>query len=206
MIQTRKDLRFYIAADRIMNGLSAKPSLRESLTNRGGVIIRYLRAMRTYAYYNNTKGNFLSLRGLLLIYWRRRFYKLGLKLGFSIGSNVLGYGVVIPHYGTIVINGDARIGNFAVLHTCTCIAGGNKTIGDFFYFSTGSQLVGDLQLGDGVSVAAHSLVNHSSEGNVLLVGAPAEQKRSKYPLWVERDGECFRQRVEKVYCLLKEIY
>ena len=38
--------------------------------------------------------------------------------------NSLGYGAVIPHYGTIVVNGDARLGNYCVLHTSTCIAGG----------------------------------------------------------------------------------
>ena len=111
--------------------------------------------------------------------------------------NSLGYGVVIPHYGTIVVNGEARVGNFAVLHTCTCIAG-RKTIGDHFYLSTGSQVTGDIILGDGVSVSAHSLVNKSSENNVLLVGAPAQVKKTDYPLWVERDGETFTARVKRV--------
>ena len=120
-----------------------------------------------------------------------------MQLGFSIGHNSLGYGVVLPHYGTIVINGEARVGNFAVLHTCSCIAG-KKVIGDYLYLSTGSQITGDITLGDGVSVAAHSLVNKSSGDHVLLVGSPAEIKQTNYPLWVERDGETFVNRVKKV--------
>ncbi len=87
--------------------------------------------MRHYAYYTNTTRNniiWYGLRG----YWAYRYKKLAIKLGFSIGHNSLGYGVVIPHHGTIVVNGKARVGNFAVLHTCTCIAG-EKEIGDFFY-------------------------------------------------------------------------
>ncbi len=40
--------------------------------------------------------------------------KLGVKCGFSIGQNSLGYGVVIPHYGTTAINSETRI-NYAVI-------------------------------------------------------------------------------------------
>lgn len=138
-------------------------------------------------------------------YWGYKYKKLGIKLGFTIGYNSLGYGVLIPHYGTIVVNGDARVGNYAVLHTCTCIAG-KKQIGDFFYFSTGSQITGNIKLGNGVTVAAHSLVNQSFGGNCLLVGAPAVVKKSEYPLWKDRDGERFIGRVEKVEKLKDSIY
>lgn len=129
--------------------------------------------------------------------WGRKFRKLSIRLGYSIGPNSLGYGVLLPHYGTIVVNGEARVGNYAVLHTCTCIAG-KKEIGDYLYLSTGSQITGDITLGDGISVAAHSLVNKSFEGQVLLAGTPAEVKRTDYPLWVERDGDAFVNRVKKV--------
>ena len=162
------------------------------------MIINYLRCLRHYAYFRNKRKRRLSLSALQLFYWYHRYSRLSLKLGFTIGPNTLGYGVVIPHFGTIVINGDVRIGNYAVLHTSTCVAGGNKEIGDFFYLSAGSQLVGSLRIGDGVSVAAHSLVNHSCADHCLLVGAPAEVKKTNYPLWVERDGETYKKRVEGV--------
>lgn len=113
--------------------------------------------------------------------------------------------MVIPHYGTIVINGDARIGNFAVLHTCTCIAG-KKTIGNHFYFSTGSQVVGDITIGNGVTIAAHSLVNKSVGDSVLLVGSPAVVKKQDYPLWTDRSGEKFTKREELVKGLHKKMY
>lgn len=52
MIQTKSDLKFYIAADRIMNGFTIRQSIKEFITYFidkpvGGGIIRYLRAMRT---------------------------------------------------------------------------------------------------------------------------------------------------------------
>ena len=208
MIKTKKDLEFYIAADRIMNGFSERKTLKEWLINVvdmpwEGQIISYLCAMRHYAYYKNNKG-FLSLNSLKMCWWHRRWNSLSLKLGFSIGANSLGYGVVIPHFGTIVISSECQIGNFAVLHTCTCVAGGDKLIGDFLYFSTGSQIVGNLTLGDGVTIAAHSLVNKSAESNCLLAGAPATIKRWDYPLWIE--GEKYKERVERVFILREKMY
>lgn len=206
MIQTKNDLKFYIAADRIMNGLSEEKSLKEILMGiingpLKGTIINYLCAMRHYAYYSNNRKSKFSLNFFPMLYWHRRWNNLGLKLGFSIGHNSLGYGVVIPHHGTIVVNADARIGNYAVLHTCTCVAGGNKEIGDFFYLSTGSQIVGELTLGDGVTVAAHSLVNSSFPSKVLIAGSPATIKREKYVIWPIRDGQTYIHRMEEVELL-----
>ena len=134
--------------------------------------------------------------------------KLGVKLGFSIGTNSLGYGVVIPHYGTIVINENARIGNYAVLHTCTCVAGGDKIIGDGLYLSTGSQIVGSVKLGDGVTIAAHSLVNKSFKGNTLIAGTPSEIKKENYSVWYEseRDKARFSVYICEIEKIRKKIY
>ena len=110
-----------------------------------------------------------------------------MKLGFSIGYNSLGYGAVIPHYGTIVVNGNAHLGNYCVLHTCTCIAG-EGIIGDGLYLATGSIIVYP-KLGDYVSVAANSLVRHSNnESYTLMAGSPAVVIRRNYPKWYDRDG------------------
>lgn len=211
MIQTKKDLNFYIKADRIMNGYPTSKSPLLFLKNlvdkpAACVIMSYLNSMRHYAYYRNTIKSKFSLKILPMLLWHRKWNRLGLKLGFSIGPNSLGYGVVIPHNGTIVVNSDARIGNFAVLHTCTCVAGGDKRIGDFFYLSTGSQIVGKIDLGDSVTVAAHSLVNSSFDYNCLLAGAPAELKKDNYNSWIERDGAHWKERYNRVVSLRKRIY
>lgn len=210
MILSKNDLRFYIAADRIMNGYPAKKTIKEVVINLidkpvRGVIIKYLRALRTYAYYRNTIKKRFSLRVLPMVWWHRRWNQLGLQLGYSIGPNSIGYGAVIPHNGTIIINSEAHIGNFAVLHTSTCVAGGDKEIGDFFYLSTGSQIVGKLCLGNGTTVAAHSLVNKSSEGSCLLAGSPATIKRIEYPLWFGTEDGPYKKRVDMVNELKKKL-
>lgn len=214
MIQSKKDLEFYIAADRIMNDFPANKSFidscKEIFALGGGkvLIIKYLRHLRRYAYFYNNHKRLFSWNSIMMLWERFFLNKLGVRLGFSIGTNSLGYGVVIPHYGTIVINEQACIGNFAVLHTCTCVAGGDKKIGDGFYLSTGCQVVGSVTIGDGVTVAAHSLVNKSFEGNVLIAGTPAVQKRTEQPVWYEseRDKERFADRINSIKKLKKIIY
>ena len=67
---------------------------------------------------------------MLYIYHKLRYISLGRNLGFSIGLNTLGYGVVIPHYGTIIVGSPAKIGNYCVLQACTCVSGNKKIIGD----------------------------------------------------------------------------
>ena len=214
MIQTKKDLAFYIAADRIMNGYQPAKNgmswIKESFLMGGGkiIILRYLESLRKYAYYSNNNRRLLSWNSVMLLYYRYRLEKLSLRCGFSIGTNSLGYGVVIPHYGTIVVNENARIGNYAVLHTCTCVAGGDKVIGDGLYLSTGSQIVGSLHLGNSVTIAAHSLVNKSFENNVLIVGAPGDVKRDNYPAWydTERDRARFSKYIIQIENIRKKIY
>ncbi len=214
MISSKKDLSFFIAADRIMNGYPAtrslKSRLKETLAINGSkvMVIRYLYHLRRYAYYYNTHKRLFSWNTIMMTYEHFKVAKLGLKCGFSIGQNSLGYGVVIPHYGTIVINSESRIGNYAVIHTSTCIAGGDKIIGDGFYLSTGCQVVGALKIGDGVTVAAHSLVNKSFESNLLLVGAPAIVKRNNQPVWynTDRDRDRFSKYIEQIELLRNRIY
>lgn len=169
------------------------------------MILKYLSRLRKFAYYKNTHSKTLSINSLMLVHERYRLSKLAIKCGFSIGPNSLEYGAVIPHYGTIVVNENSHIGPFSVLHTCTCVAGGGKEIGEGFYLSSGSQLVGEFTIGDNVTVAAHSLVNKGADSNVLLAGLPAEVKKELYPSWYERDGQAYVNRVKAVLKLKEEM-
>lgn len=120
-----------------------------------------------------------------------------MKLGFSIGCDVFGYGLVLPHYGTIVVGISNRIGNYAVLHTSTCISDNGKVIGDGLYLSTGAKKTSKVTLGRGVSVGANSVVNKDFGDNVLLVGLPAEVKRSR-KIWYEEENDIHYERVKKI--------
>lgn len=69
-----------------------------------------------------------------------RFFRLSRKLGFSIGYDVFDYGLVIPHYGTIVVGNTNRIGPYAVLHTSTCITDTGRRIGQALSFQQEQRL------------------------------------------------------------------
>lgn len=209
-ISSKSKLQFFIAADRIMNGLPARISLRDrvflllgltSLTG-GGKTKEYLRLMRYSNYYSNQKGIVNRIISKIVDF---KYYKLGLELGFSISPVSFGYGLVIPHHGTIVVNGDCIFGNYCVLHTSTCIAGGEKTFGDGLYLSAGAKITGKGEYGDAISIAANSVVKYPSPSHCLLAGMPAEIKKTDYPFWYERDGERFQHRVLKVKELKKKL-
>lgn len=132
------------------------------------------------------------------IYYRIKYSKLSKKLGFSIGYNVFGYGLIIPHYGTIVVGDSNRCGNYCVLHTSTCITSNGKTIGDAFYLSTGAKVTTKVAIGDNVSVGANSVVNKSFEdGNIMIAGAPAKMIKPM-DAWYIRDGKSFIDKVKAI--------
>lgn len=123
--------------------------------------------------------------------------RLGVKLGWSITAESLGYGLLLPHYGTIVV-GPNHIGNYVVLHTSTCITGNMKTIGDALYLSTGAKITSKVVLGDNITIAANSVVTKSFlNGNVILAGMPATELKASEP-WYIRDGSMFTERVRRM--------
>lgn len=195
----KQELKFYIAADLMMNRGKFSYSMEEKIHNlfRRDLIIDYLKAMRYKQYYDKKWGG---------VYWRYRFRKLGLKLGFTINPTELGYGVIIPHYGTIVVGSGNRIGNYAVFHTCICITAGNKIIGDGLYCATGCKILNDIQIGDYVTIGANAVLNKSvSEGSALMLGIPAQKKREEWP-WFIRDGEIYQERQRRCEELRKKLF
>ena len=127
-----------------------------------------------------------------------RFFRLSRKLGFSIGYDVFDYGLVIPHYGTIVVGNTNRIGPYALLHTSTCITDTGRRIGQALSLSTGAKITGGEMLGDHIVVAANSVVTKSfPEGNVLLVGMPAT-KKTELSDWYSSLNEEMKRRVYEV--------
>ena len=174
-ITSKKQLDFFIAADRMINRGNFHLLLSEHIKHifMPDNIMNYLIAMRKTSFYNYKKGKGINSK-LKYLYYHRRYCRLGEKLGFSIGYNVFGYGLRIPHYGTIVVGGSNRIGNYAVLHTSICISNNGKDIGDGLYCSTGAKITSPLTLGNNISIGANSLVNKSYNGdNALIGGVPA---------------------------------
>lgn len=201
MISSKKELKFYIAADMMMNRGKFKWTFKDRIRNLflPDSIMRYLKSMRYLQYLSENK-RIAPIDFIWKLFHYQRFIRLGKKLGFSIGYKTLGYGVVIPHYGTIVVGSSNRIDNYAVLHTSTCITDNKKVIGDAAYVSTGVKITSKVSIGDNVSFGANSLVNKDFPSNSMVAGMPAKVIKSA-DAWYIRDGDKYQERVSAVEVL-----
>lgn len=157
------------------------------------LVARYLKVLRKLEYAINNN----LLRKHILKF---RLKKLSYKTGILISPNVFGYGLVIPHHGTIVVGAGNKIGNYCVLHTSICITEGNKIIGDGFYLSSGAKVYRDIIVKDNVSVTMNSVLNiNIDKSNCLCAGNPAKIIKN-CDAWYIRDGVEYERRMQK--CLL----
>jgi serine O-acetyltransferase len=187
MITSKKDLRYYIAEDYKMHEHRMKPS--DSLENKlhnflykyFDKVLLFQRTLRRLEYYTNICRN-----NQWAIIQRIRYYllykKLSYKLGFTIPINVIGSGLFIAHYGTIIINHRATIGSNCILHACVNIGihkGGTPKIGNNYDIGPGAKLFGAIEIGNNVTIGANSVVNKSFPDNVIIAGIPAKIIRYK---------------------------
>lgn len=142
------------------------------------MIKRFMKYLRKEEYYYNKDG----LRNKLAeIYFSRKKNTLGNKLGFYIQPNCLGLGTTIYHHGTIIINGDAKLGDYCKLHGNNCVGNDGFSlkapcIGNNVDIGFGAIIIGDIKIADNVKIGAGAVVTTSClhEG-ATLVGIPAHE-------------------------------
>lgn len=198
-IKSKKELAFFLMADMMINRGYFKKSIKKRIKDFffPDLIMDYLIALRKVSYYSQKSSVWGG-------YFKIKARKLGVKLGFSIEYDVFGYGLLIPHHGTIIV-GKNTIGNYAVLQSSICISGNEKTIGDGLYVATGAKIIGKCVLGDNIMVGANAVVTTSfPDGNIVLTGIPAKPMREAKP-WYETQGSDFRERVRKIEQLRKSM-
>lgn len=206
MIKSLTDYRYYLEADRIIAGRKKVPFFSPivSLFSRSKIDHFHYLLRRTEYIHNCSKGLVGSLRYKWFNYLFRR---TSLKLGFSIPINVFGPGLFIPHYGTIVVNNNVKVGANCVLHTCVCIAGSKeKIIGDNAYISTGVIISGGINLGNNITISANSMVNKNCERDgVMLGGTPAKIIKNREAWYIE-DGAKYESRIKEIQILKEKLY
>ncbi len=114
-------------------------------------------------------------------YYRNMFHKIKMKTGIGLSYNVkIGKGLVIGHWGTIVVNGGTTFGNDIVLtHNVTIgrdVRGKRKgapTIGNRVIIRTNSTVVGNIVIGDDVLIAPNTFVNFDVPSHSIVIGNPA---------------------------------
>jgi serine O-acetyltransferase len=114
-------------------------------------------------------------------YYRKKMKKLENKTGFSFEDNIsIGNGLIIGHWGKIVINSAVKFGNqLFITHGVTIgrdIRGkraGVPTFGNRVCIRTNSTIVGKINIGDDVLIAPNTFVNFDVPDHSIVVGNPA---------------------------------
>lgn len=111
----------------------------------------------------------------------------------------IGGGTKLGHGGIgVVIHGKAKIGRNCILAQNVSIAGkdgGTPKIKDWVYVGHASIVMGDVVIGNNVSIGALSLVNKDVPDNAIVAGIPAKIIRFRSPEeikewqeWVIKNG------------------
>lgn len=132
--------------------------------------------LRLFRFVQVNKDNIIG-KVLSRTFLRWKGYKTGISLS---RSNVIGPGCLIGHWGRIVINGNAIIGEDFVI-SCGVVIGmdmrgkrkGTPTIGNRVCIHSNSCVVGNVTIGDDVVIAPNTFVNFDVPPHSVVVGNPA---------------------------------
>lgn len=180
MIKSKLDLKRYIEMDAKMYGLN--PHKHYWI---GKEVWKFLKSLRMYEYYLNVSNN-----KLMRLYYKMINRKWGIKLGFDIPPNTCGAGLKINHFGNIIINGNARIGENCDIHQGvnigTDMEGGVPTIGNSVWIGPGAKLFGAIHIADNCAIGANAVVNKDFyEEGITIAGVPAKKISAKGNLYAK---------------------
>ena len=123
-----------------------------------------------------------AARGKFTAYfWRRKKNNLGSRLGLQIYAGTCARGLHIWHYGSVIISGDAVVGENCTIHGQACIGSDGASdvapvLGKNVDIGVGAKIIGGVTLADNIRVGAGAVVVKSCETpGATLVGVPARQ-------------------------------
>lgn len=177
MIKNRNDYLLYIREDAIASG---RDSTRVKFW--GDEIWMYQRLLRLTEYHENCYfGAKRLVMKPIIIATKYVKYKLGLKLGFSISRNIFDYGLSIAHVGTIICNGNSKVGKYCRIQTGVTLGATNggmeaPEIGDYCFLGDGCKIIGNVKIGDSIAIGANAVVvSDILENGTTWGGIPAKK-------------------------------
>ena len=170
MITSKKELKQFLQLDAKVNSrVRLKPKIF------GDEIWKYQICLRKLEYYTNTN------KLLSKLFYKFRFHKYSIMLGFEIPINVCDMGLSLPRRGPIIISKGAKIGKCCRIHEGVTIGatnGSNKaaTISDNVFISTGAKIIGDVFIASDCTIGANAVVTKSIvEVGTTWGGIPAKK-------------------------------
>lgn len=143
-----------------------------SMKEKNSIEIKYLKCYRKCQAYRNTLWGDIAFIKLK---------KLSEKTGIGLNDNLnIGKGLVIGHWGRIVMNTVAEFGNEIMLtHNVTIgrdVRGkrkGSPKIGNRVCIRSNSTVVGNITIGNDVLIAPNTFVNFDVPSHSVVIGNPA---------------------------------
>jgi len=183
MINTRQELTEFLKEDlKYYSSINNKYRFIDFLTkDNKSILKKYIIILRKSEYWYNKGSNICRI---IYLYYRRRKNIIGRKIGIEIWENTFDKGLCIFHPGTIVINGNARIGKNCKLHGDNCIGNDGKSedapvIGDNVTIGVGAKVIGNINIADEIKIGAGAIVVDSFlEKGITIVGVPAKKVNS----------------------------
>lgn len=182
MIKTRHELKEYLLKDSL-NYWHVQTSfiqrqwqhLFTDSLNDQTLIWNYIYSLRHLEYHVNNTGFWHKL---CYIFYAHRIRKLSRVTGLQIAPNTCGKGLTIWHWGTIIINSKALIGENCTMRPPITIGhtsnGETPIIGNNVTINGGVSIVGGIEIGDNVIVAPNAAVVKNIPANVIVGGVPAK--------------------------------
>lgn len=137
------------------------------------------KTIKLYRKFQCNNGTFLGK------IYKYRLLKLEEKTGIHFEGNInIGKGLIIGHWGRIIINGQVEFGDdIFITHGVTIgrdIRGkrrGTPKIGNRVCIRANSTVVGNITIGDDVLIAPNTFVNFDVPSHSVVVGNPASVHR-----------------------------
>lgn len=128
------------------------------------------------------KAQIYHKKPFLGLFWRFILRHYQIKYGFQIYPETqIGEGFYLGHWGSLVINPNAKIGKNCNIAQGVTIGQQNRgknegypVIGDKVWIGPNAVIVGNILIGKNVLVAPNSYVNFDVPDNSIVVGNPAK--------------------------------
>lgn len=183
MITNYKDYKSYMLYERDTKGWLKNYIFKEPTAV-------FLKVLRKTEYYYNSKGIFGKF---FFLYYYYSYRKISLKTGISIPKNVCDKGLFLPHFGSIVVNANCKIGKNCMIQNNVNIgtnAGSSiaPKIGKNVYIGPGAVIFGEITIADNCYIGANAVVNKSFvEPFSVIAGIPAKVVKIESVVWWQKN-------------------
>ena len=110
----------------------------------------------------------------MLSYHLWKLQKYTDKTGFQIPPNVCGPGLTIYHVGSIIVNGNVKIGRNCKLYSGVLIGWQHPgepcaQIGDDVFIGSGAKIIGNVHIGSRVTIGQNCVITHDIPDDTTVV-------------------------------------